>query len=237
MSPNTTKQSFLASYIAKWDDFINPPYIFRSSLAIFTTVRLIIYADYVRLRSNCKSLQFMLPKAPNHQLSQVPWLMIPNVSETCCRFFSILENKKYNLEIPELRGKLLRGCSYGWILMVNGSPELTLINPLTRAQIQLPPIDTFPDIRLLSSSPTSNEDMAMAIFGEFAELAFYKNGDKKWNLIQREGRHRELDIISHEGTFYEHGLVTNDPAEDDTACTIPYKEFTSRFPFGENDIW
>lgn len=65
----------------------------------------------------------MLPKVPNHQLSQVPWLMIPNASETCCRFLSILENKIYNLEIPELRGKLLRGCSYGWILIVHGSPE------------------------------------------------------------------------------------------------------------------
>lgn len=54
----------------------------------------------------------------------------------------------------------------------------------------------------MSLSPTSNEYMAMAIFREFAELAFYKNGDKKWTLIQREGRHRELDIISHEGTFY-----------------------------------
>ena len=105
--------------------------------------RLIIYADYVRLRSTCKSLQSMLPKVPNHQLSQVTWLMIPNTSKTCRRFFSIFKNKIYNLEIPELRGKLLRGSSYGWILMVDGSPEQTLINPLTRAQIQIPPIDTF----------------------------------------------------------------------------------------------
>ena len=52
----------------------------------------------------------------------------------------------YNLEIPELRGKLLRGSSHGWVLMVDGSPELNLINPLTRAQIQLPPIDTFPNV-------------------------------------------------------------------------------------------
>ena len=30
--------------------------------------------------------------------------------------------------------------------MIDGYPELNLINPLTRAQIQLPPIDTFPDV-------------------------------------------------------------------------------------------
>lgn len=47
----------------------------------------------------------MLLKLPSHQLSQVPWLMIPsdNINETHCRFFSILENKMYSLEIPELR--------------------------------------------------------------------------------------------------------------------------------------
>ena len=59
----------------------------------------------------------MLLKLPSHQLSQVPWLMIPsdNINETHCRFFSILENKMYSLEIPELRwryyfpwGKILR---------------------------------------------------------------------------------------------------------------------------------
>ena len=90
----------------------------------------------------------MLLKLPSHQLSQVPWLMIPsdNINETHCRFFSILENKMYNLEIPELRGKLLRGSSYGLVLMVDEPLELNLINPLNRAQIQLQPIDTFPDV-------------------------------------------------------------------------------------------
>ena len=52
----------------------------------------------------------------------------------------------YKLELPKVQGKLLRGSSCGWVLMIDGYPELNLINPLTRAQIQLPPIDTFPDV-------------------------------------------------------------------------------------------
>lgn len=111
--------------------------------------KLINYADYVRLRSTCKSLKSMLPKTPNHQLSQVPWLMLPhhNVSKTRFTFLNPLENKiMCSFDIPELKGKLMKGSSYGWILAVDEYPELCLINSFTRAQIQLPPLDTFSDI-------------------------------------------------------------------------------------------
>jgi hypothetical protein len=105
---------------------------------------LINYADYVRLQSTCKSLKSMLPKMPNHQLSQVPWLMLPhdNVSEnTRFSFLNPLENKMYNLDIPEVKGMLLCGSSYGWILAVDGYPKLCLINPFT-FEIQLPTLDS-----------------------------------------------------------------------------------------------
>jgi hypothetical protein len=108
--------------------------------------RLINYADYVRLQSTCKSLKSMLPKMPNHQLSQVPWLMLPhdNVGEnTRFSFLNPLENKMYNLDIPEVKGKLLRGSFYGWILATDGYPKLCIIDLFTRAQIQLPPLDNF----------------------------------------------------------------------------------------------
>jgi hypothetical protein len=91
----------------------------------------------------------MLPNMPDHQLSQIPWLMLPHDNgreNTRFSFLNPLENKMYNLDIPELKGMLLRGSSYGWILAVDGYPKLSLINPFTRAQIQLPPLDTFPGI-------------------------------------------------------------------------------------------
>nr|POE88856.1 f-box protein skip23 [Quercus suber] len=55
---------------------------------------------------------------------------------------------------------------------------------------------------VLSSSPTSNECMAMAIFGEFSKLAFCKYGDNKWTPIDTECQYVEQDFISHEGKFY-----------------------------------
>ncbi|XP_023876295.1 uncharacterized protein LOC111988741 [Quercus suber] len=128
--------------------------------------------------------------------------------------------------------------------MIDGCPELNLINPLTRAQIQLPPTDNcdvsseriscgslvifsassrpnlpkpakvqvesiayvrdvFIHKLVLSSNPTtSKEYMVMAIYGVVSDLAFCKNGDKKWTLIQQNDQHINHDIISHKGKFY-----------------------------------
>ncbi|XP_059446604.1 uncharacterized protein LOC132178169 [Corylus avellana] len=36
--------------------------------------------------------------------------------------------------------------AFDWILAIDGYPKFCLINPFTRAQIQLPPLDTFPDV-------------------------------------------------------------------------------------------
>ncbi|KAL0004705.1 hypothetical protein SO802_012266 [Lithocarpus litseifolius] len=252
--------------------------------------RLTIYADYVRLRSTCKSFQSLLPKLPNHQLSQVPLLMIPpanDASETHCKFFSMLENKMYKLELPKVLGKLLRGSSYGWVLMMDGHAELNLINPLTRAQIQLPPIDTFPDVLgyrpymadqeylilrvrpnlpkpakvqvesiayvrdvfihklVLSSNPTtSKEYMAMAIYSMVSDLAFCKNGDKKWTLIQENDQHINHDIISYKGKFYvlrnDGGLWVGDrnslPNMTQLVPSLPRTIYSQLFFFGEDDI-
>jgi len=53
---------------------------------------------------------------------------------------------------------------------------------------------------VLSTNPTSNEFTALAIYGEFEELAFCTSGDKKWTKLKvpRFGE----DVMSHEGKFY-----------------------------------
>jgi hypothetical protein len=156
----------------------------------------------------------------------------------------------YNLDIPEVKGMLLRGSSYGWILATDGYPKLCLINPFTRAQIQLPPLDTFPDVLsfdpnmpdreyliykersylhsqkthtrgvtyfrkvfvnkiVLSSNPVSNEYTAIAIYGEFGELAFCRSGDKKWSRLNSP-RYGD-DIMSHEGKLYVLNIISEAP--------------------------
>ncbi|KAE8021878.1 hypothetical protein FH972_007728 [Carpinus fangiana] len=114
---------------------------------------MINYVDYVRLQSTCKSLKSMLPKMPNHQLSQVPWLMLPHDNgreNTRFSFLNPLENKMYNLDIPE---------------------DLAFFR------------ECFIQKVVLLSNPTSNEFTAMAIYGELREFAFCRSGDKKWSKL------------------------------------------------------
>lgn len=59
---------------------------------------------------------------------------------------------------------------------------------------------------VLSSSPTSDgKYLAMAIHGEFRDLALCRSEDKKWTYCQKDDLeipNIQLDIMSYEGKFY-----------------------------------
>lgn len=70
----------------------------------------------------------------------------------------LLGNKLYHLELPELAEvKLFLGSSHGWVVTGEDSSSLRLLNPLTRAQLELPPRSCFPDIETYRPSDTDNE--------------------------------------------------------------------------------
>lgn len=54
---------------------------------------------------------------------------------------------------------------------------------------------------ILSSSPTSMDFVAVALYGEYGHLAYCKRGDKKWSLIDNKFPTCD-DIIFHEGQLY-----------------------------------
>ncbi|GLT39333.1 hypothetical protein SLA2020_135310 [Shorea laevis] len=135
--------------------------------------RLESYVDHVRLRGVCASWNFAIPKRPTHLLNQIPWLMLPFDDETQTHrsFYSISDHKVYHWDLSETRGKgkWIRGSSHGWLVIVE-SPALYLFNPLTKVQIALPPIYTFPDIGWYSSYDTGRE---YAIIDCFTGETFY----------------------------------------------------------------
>ncbi|GLT70668.1 hypothetical protein SLA2020_427300 [Shorea laevis] len=106
------------------------------------------YVDYVRVGAVCSSWNSALPKRPTHQFNQIPWLMLPfdDETQTLRSFYSIIDDKVYHLELSETSGKWFRGSCYGWLVTVEMSPALHLFNPLTKIQIALPPLHSFPDI-------------------------------------------------------------------------------------------
>ncbi|CAK7347025.1 unnamed protein product [Dovyalis caffra] len=118
------------------------------------------YADKLRFTSVCKSWKSALPRMPNpfRQL-QLPWLLLPcnETSQSTFGLFNILEKKTYYLDLPKAKQMWFKGSSHGWVVGLEGHDEIYLMNPLTRARIQLPSRSKFPDIAEYCASDRDNE--------------------------------------------------------------------------------
>lgn len=140
---------------------------FLLDLLIGIEERLLLYVDKVRFRSVCVSWNSYPPKIKmpssnnnNNQVMQFPWLLhsitqdkktTTAEAEASHGLFCPLERKVYHLDLPDALGMFFKGSSYGWVVMIGDTitgtgPSMHLINPLTRARIQLPPRSKFPDV-------------------------------------------------------------------------------------------
>ncbi|XWS29138.1 hypothetical protein CRYUN_Cryun24cG0002500 [Craigia yunnanensis] len=205
--------------------------------------RLSFYQDKVRCRCICSSWRSALPEMPHQKRHLLPWLLVPiknkNRAGTSFGFFDPLEKKDHCLQLsdPQGKGMLFRGSSHGWIVNVENNTSICLINPLTGAQVQLPPRFKFPDVKnyrpnkpgneygirvqnghgfytlsraqvrtyltekiILSSSPQSEDFVAVALYGELSQLAYCKLGDRKWTFL--DGVHCYSEILFHRGELY-----------------------------------
>ncbi|KAM7498605.1 hypothetical protein LguiA_023019 [Lonicera macranthoides] len=208
---------------------------------------LVLYVDKVRVRAVCMSWNSHLPKMPNHQTRRVPWLLqsFENNTEASHGLFDLFEKKFYKIDLPEAQGKLFKGCSYGWLATIGddlpigcNSPDMYLINPLTNAQIQLPPRYTCHDVAdyvadrideeytichpngtlcyldaeyinsvwtskvVLSSNPSHEDCLVVAIYGDRGYLAWCKCNDKKWKRLPCSLPGAIEDVIFYNGKLH-----------------------------------
>ncbi|XP_026659333.1 putative F-box protein At1g65770 [Phoenix dactylifera] len=92
--------------------------------------------DKVRFRSVCCVWRAAVP-----QIRFPPVLMLPyNPYTKSISFYSLYENQVVTFPLPEAREKVLCGASKGWLVLMDESGAISLLNPITRAQVQLPPV-------------------------------------------------------------------------------------------------
>ncbi|KDP36858.1 hypothetical protein JCGZ_08149 [Jatropha curcas] len=202
---------------------------------------LTIYADYLHFRAVCRTWRSSIPRTPNHLPPQLPWLMLPqSQSDQSHRaFFNLSTNRFHFLNLPEASHRKRHcGSSHGWLIILDDSPIILLINPLTRAKLSLPPVSSFPNVVsfnysdigreyalrnslgdrctrslrqmrdwfikkvILSCSPlTEGNFVAMAILNQTGDLAYCRNGDQSWTIIEN-ARYFSEDVVCFNGLFY-----------------------------------
>ncbi|KAF9621761.1 hypothetical protein IFM89_027615 [Coptis chinensis] len=87
------------------------------------------------------SENFLSPFTTVLTFKNSPWLMLPDLTNKFGRtLVNVFSGKQKHVFLPESHGKRCCGTSHGWLIMVDSSLVITLYNPLTRAELQLPPL-------------------------------------------------------------------------------------------------
>ncbi|XP_077240273.1 putative F-box protein At4g22660 isoform X1 [Tasmannia lanceolata] len=169
-----------------------------NELLVMVLDRLPHIIDQIWFGAMCSSW-YQVAKENRHWLDfqdKLPLMMLPDKERTETRnFYSITKNKIYDIQLPEFHCKWCCGSSKGWVITVDASSNIHLLNPFTGTQIQLPSLDKFPDNQnsndpeeprdyrymfktLLSANPISTPNYVVTIVTNLLKLSFYKPGDE-----------------------------------------------------------
>ncbi|KAG1355356.1 F-box protein [Cocos nucifera] len=178
-------------------------------------------SNYILFRSVCRS--WRSAAQPANLCSQFPLLMLPHDPfSNDLSFFSLSTNSMHNLSLPITQGKAVLTSSHGWLVILDIiTADLSLLNPITAAQVQLPPTTGFyrsspsegvhccyrwvyPWHAFLSSSPNSADDDCVVMVSDGGSCTIYycRPGDEAWTVLRIGSYPYLLSVICHENWFY-----------------------------------
>ncbi|KAL8088418.1 F-box protein SKIP23-like [Apium graveolens] len=120
--------------------------------------------DHIRFRSVCQAWRSSTPETPVNLPCQLPWLMLPahhfcfNPPSHHRGFYDLSNNKIHALSLSKITHRSRRcGSSHGWLAFLEESPSFFILNPLTRAVVNLPPLSQFPNVMSFDFSKVGRE--------------------------------------------------------------------------------
>ena len=167
--------------------------------------------DFVRFRAVCHSWRC--------STRMPPWLLLPLSDHTSTgTFHPVLDWGTHVQALPAAPGGYCCGSCLGWLVILDSSYNLCLLNPETADRAPLPrveanlrrPCQFFNDrmdegvisTLVLSSDPRLPGCTALAIFRSDL-LAFASPGDKCWTILPSLGLLRYPGAVAHcKGQFY-----------------------------------
>ncbi|XP_042507139.1 F-box protein At2g26160-like [Macadamia integrifolia] len=206
-------------------------------LLLESIARRLSIADLIRFSCVCTSWRSITLFLKGKLL---PWLIIPcvtsnnprkkRIGSVCDKNLGIISlsdptRRVYELDLPEAADRRICGSSAGWLVTVHANSEIRLLQPFTRAQIQLPPLTAFPShlpvplqqgerfkafLRdeyihkaIVGFCSSESEAMVMAIRREDDQLAFCRPGkDLRWSIFEHRHHGRSHDVIFYKEQFY-----------------------------------
>ncbi|KAJ4976217.1 hypothetical protein NE237_001323 [Protea cynaroides] len=150
------------------------------------------FVEKFRFASVCVTWRDAAPDFAKRRPQRIiPWLLFSQDTQTgALSFLNLPETMIHHVRIPQINMNLCYGSTQGWLFMFAGDAcennHCFLLNPISKAQIQLPPLSlesrqSFLKV-LLSSSPAINEDWMVVAHTVSHGLLFCKPGDRSWSI-------------------------------------------------------
>ncbi|KAK9741309.1 hypothetical protein RND81_03G096800 [Saponaria officinalis] len=174
------------------------------------------FEDFYYFSAVCRSWNHAWSSIKHQwRATPVPWLLLAeNTNDNpnhLRNIFNLGNNKCYQFNLPETFGTRCWGSPYGWLVMASRDFSIRLYNPITKAHICFPSLETFPNppeyfdtgkqdyphwclTRFLSKlillkvsqighDHEDGEFVIMALYNEKECLAFSRLGDQSWTSI------------------------------------------------------
>lgn len=169
------------------------------------------FSDYIRFSAVCLRWSEVAKESchsPQKQLSSSIFF-----DANFQRLFDPLEEKIYQIEMPELHERHCLGFSYGWLIMSDINLNINLLNPFSKAQVMLPqlphnvyicrPIGRLHQLiykAVISADPSKSSNYIVAAYFFHSKLIFWRQGDLTWTIIGIDFLFE--DILWYNGAFY-----------------------------------
>jgi hypothetical protein len=104
--------------------------------------------------------------------------------------YSIISEKEYPIQISHpsiVESKTCKGCSHGWLALVDDNKAITLVNPFKYSvpSISLPPLESVSKVTLSADPITSPSDYVVAAIYSCGSLAFKRASQSFWIRVNR----------------------------------------------------
>ncbi|KAF3329576.1 F-box protein [Carex littledalei] len=138
-------------------------------------------SDFIRFRAVCKRWHTAAPVTDPPR--QLPWVVATREGlPSTIRFFSLSSGKIYSINFSKAEGKRLLGSSHHYMLAFDHKRcILTLLNPITRNEIPLPPTNSYWHRPIF----ISGDDVVVCWESSgIRTVGLCQPGDREWKKIQ-----------------------------------------------------